>query len=99
MKCLHCGYCCIQYSAIIVDNPKLGIILSNLSPKISGVKCKHLQGESPGNYKCAIHHYSWYKDTPCAEFTQVEYNDSNCRMGEYILSQQKSNKIQEIGNA
>jgi hypothetical protein len=35
--------------------------------------------------ECLIHHYDWYKETPCADYTQIETIDSNCRMGEFII--------------
>ena len=87
MKCLRCGYCCIEYDVIIVNKPELGITEQNLKYKKSGQRCQHLLGEKPGEYSCAVHDYPWYKDTPCAQFTQVEVNkDTPCRMGEYILN-------------
>ena len=85
MKCIRCGYCCIAYVVVIVDNPDLGIIESNLIVKDSGVKCQHLIGEDIGEYSCAIHDREWYEDTPCFQHGQVERDvTSVCRMGEYV---------------
>ena len=86
MKCLRCGHCCINYDVIIIDDPEKGVTEDNLIHKKSGDRCQHLRGDKPGEYSCAVHHYPWYKETPCFEFTQVEREDSNCRMGEYVLS-------------
>jgi hypothetical protein len=85
MICLRCGYCCIEYVVGIVNNPELGISEGNILPKTSGEKCKHLIGAAPGEYSCAIHNYTWYEETPCAEFTQVGKPDSPCRRGKQIL--------------
>jgi Fe-S-cluster containining protein len=92
MICLRCGYCCINYDVIIVDNPKLGLIDSNTLHKPSGEKCKHLAGNNPGEYYCGIHHYPWYGETPCAAYGQVESKiTDNCRMGAYVLARLQTN--------
>jgi hypothetical protein len=85
MICLRSGYCCIKLEVIIVDNPELGLTYENLIPKHTDEKCKHLIGDKPGFYSCAIHDYPWYKETPCYQYTQVEHKNSNCRMGEFVL--------------
>jgi len=54
-------------------------------------RCPHLRGENVGEYSCSIHHYPWFKDTPCGTHTQFETTDSNCRMGDYFLK--KSNML------
>lgn len=93
LKCLRCGYCCIQLTVIIVNDPDLGIIDENLiaigtnGPE----RCPHLIGDGPGKYECAIHEYEFYKDTPCYRHKQIEHSDSDCRMGKYILSQRGMN--------
>jgi Fe-S-cluster containining protein len=90
MKCLRCGYCCINYDVIIVDNPKLGIVESNLKHKPSGIKCQHLIGNAPGKYSCTIHNEKWYKETPCFAFSQIESDiNSPCRIGENVLKNLK----------
>ena len=85
MKCLRSGFCCINYDVIIVSNPELGIVQDNLEHKPTGQPCKHLKGEIPGQYICSIHHYDWYKETPCFDYGQIEDHESNCRTGEYFL--------------
>lgn len=93
MKCLHSGYCCIHYDVMIVDNPSLGIIQDNVIHKASGVRCKHLIGETPKHYNCAIHEESWYKETPCYAFTQIETSpDTPCRIGEYTINLENKNE-------
>lgn len=89
MICSRSGYCCIHLSVIIVDDPELGIRKGNLIHKESGVACKHLLGDKAGQHSCAIHNEKWYKDTPCFEYTQIEHENTKCRMGEYILKSEK----------
>ena len=77
MICLRCGYCCINYMVVIVDNPEIGIKEDNLiSHEGNGMPCKHLVGSKKGFLKCNIHHYSWFKETPCAKHTQIETKNS-----------------------
>ena len=87
MKCLRCGYCCMNLSVIVVDDPQEGIIDGNLIPHNGeNTKCKHLAGEKPGEYTCNIHNEEWYNETPCYSHGQIEANTKcNCRMGQYIL--------------
>ncbi len=89
MKCLHSGYCCIYLDVIIVDDPELGPVPDNLKHKPSGKVCQHLAGLGPGQYSCSVHERPWYKETPCAAFTQVEFEESNCRLGNYVLNNVK----------
>lgn len=85
MKCLRCGYCCINSDVIIVVDPKLGITDDNLTWKKCKKRCPHLEGEV-GSCSCAIHAYEWYEDTPCYSHGQVESSsDTPCRMGIYVL--------------
>lgn len=86
MKCLHCGYCCIKYAVVIVVDPEKGPVKGNLEWRDGTKPCRHLQGNKPGEYKCKVHHYPWFKETPCGQHTQVELSRKDvCRMGEYIL--------------
>ena len=90
MICLRCGYCCKQHTVVIVDDPKKGIREDNLVTREGGIPCQHLTGNESGEYSCAIHHYPWYKETPCFSHGQIERSpDDVCRMGEYILKLQK----------
>lgn len=87
MKCLRCGYCCLNHLVVVVADPEKGITEDNclVINSINGLKCPHLRGNSPGNYICAIHDYPWYEDTPCFEHAQFEYKDTKCRIGEHQL--------------
>lgn len=90
MKCLRCGYCCKNYLVVVVDDPSKGIQEDNLIAHLGdGSPCKHLQGDSPGQYKCAIHDEPFYDETPCFNHSQIERKDSPCRMGVYVLEKQK----------
>ena len=87
MICLNCGHCCKHYMVVIVDDPEKGIVEGNLIVKEGdGTLCKHLRGDKPGKYSCAIHDYPWYKDTPCFAYGQIESSpDDECRLGAYLL--------------
>jgi hypothetical protein len=92
MICLRCGYCCKHYSVVIVDDPSVGIEDGNLIfHEGDGNSCKHLQGSEPGEYSCALHDESWYDQTPCFAYTQIEGHDSKCRRGEVVMSHRKLN--------
>lgn len=91
MICLRCGYCCINYDVMIVNDPKIGIIEANIIHKPFGIKCKHLI-ENDNYYTCNIHNYEWYIDTPCYAHTQIENKNSNCRIGEYVQSKKCERK-------
>jgi len=95
MICLRCGYCCKHSFVVIIDDPEQGYdpndpdCQDNMAVVLGdGTPCKHLRGEKPGEYYCAIHDKPWYKHTPCAKHQQIEQKNSNCRMGEYILSRE-----------
>ena len=88
MICLRCGYCCRAYTVVIVDDPEKGIVEDNLILHDGdGTPCKHLRGDKPGEYSCALHDYPWYKKTPCFQHGQIERSNTNCRIGEYMLKQ------------
>jgi hypothetical protein len=91
MICLHCGYCCKWLSVVIVNDPSKGIREGNLIVHEGhGESCKHLCGEEPGKYSCAIHGKKWYKQTPCFSHSQIERKpDENCRMGVFVLKERK----------
>jgi hypothetical protein len=86
MKCLRCGYCCIFYAVVIVDDPEKGIVEDNLKSRGGLNPCQHLLGDKPGGYSCKIHDYSWYSETPCFTHGQIESSpETPCRLGEHIL--------------
>ena len=90
MKCLRCGHCCFYPVAIIVD-PKRGVKVDNIRMKDQDERCPHLRGDEPGKYSCAIHHYKWFRRTPCHKHSQIEHGDTPCRMGAYLLSKGTDN--------
>jgi len=93
MICLRCGYCCHNYVVVIVDDPEKGLQEANLI--IHGMECKpckHLLGNKPGEYSCAVHDKPWYPETPCFAFTQVEHGNTECRIGRYTLKVEKANE-------
>lgn len=70
-----------------MDDPDKGIVEGNVILHAGNNNpCKHLIGTIPGEFSCAVHHFPWYKDTPCFEYGQIESSPiENCRMGKYIL--------------
>lgn len=98
MKCLRCGYCCTHYLVTIVDDPEKGFDPmkdENLVVHQGDGPCKHLRGSKPGEYWCAIHGKPWYKHTPCAQFTQIGKPDDPCRMGKFVLEQERKKRGQD----
>ena len=86
MICLRCGYCCHKFMVMIVDDPSKGIAHENIICHEGNGPCKHLEGNSPGNYSCKIHSKRWYKKTPCYTHGQIESSPlSECRMGRFII--------------
>ena len=112
MICLNCGYCCVEYSVMII-NPKyidekfdddIEQILIGLDKNIesdliiykeSGIKCPHLYNQD-GKLLCKIHNKSWYKLTPCFNHTQIETSNSKCRLGQYIINNNKNQNYLEM---
>ena len=68
---------------IINKLPKEAFLCLNSEP------CPHLSWD--GNITtCAIHHYKWYKETPCYDHGQIEMSkDEPCRTGVWM----RENKI------
>jgi len=90
MKCLRCGNCCKTYLVMIIDKPELGLKEDNIICHKGNGPCKHLIGNKPGEYSCAVHNYPWYKKTPCFDYGQIEQSKDNpCRVGAYILNKEK----------
>lgn len=91
MICLRCGYCCTNYSVVIVKDPQKGLREDNLtSIGFNGPeRCPHLIGVKPGDFSCAIHQKRWYSKTPCKSHGQIEQTNSPCRMGEFVLKREE----------
>lgn len=90
MICLRCGYCCKNYMVVIVDDPEKEDSLlfqeeNLIALEGNGTPCKHLRDDKPGSYWCDIHHYPWFKDTPCGQYDQIGKENAPCRIGKYKL--------------
>ena len=87
MVCLRCGYCCRHYFVVIVDDPEIGLKEGNQRIHAGGgERCKHLRGDKPGEYACAVRTKPWYKETPCYAHGQVEMSiKDECRIGRYVM--------------
>ncbi len=93
MKCLRCGQCCKMHMVVIVDDPEKGIEEDNLKVRDGKEPCQHLNGDTLGEYSCAIHDYPWYKKTPCFMHGQIEQDsDDDCRLGRWYLDQEIENE-------
>ena len=89
MKCLRCGYCCKKLFVVVIDDPDIGFSDSDnyATFGLSGDgsdPCKHLRGDSSGNYSCSVHDREWYPETPCAQY-QSHWPERVCRMGEMLV--------------
>jgi len=73
----------------IVNDPEKEINEANLLCLDGSQRCPHLKGTKPGEYSCSIHHYDWFKETPCGQYGQIEQRDSDCRTGSYKLKRGK----------
>ena len=102
MKCLRCSYCCTMYDVIIIAPNRVTVNLdltdeSVYMHKPTGFKCPHLTFVD-GKAHCRIHQFSWFKDSPCDQFTQVENGDTNCRIGEYMLNKKNADIYKKVLN-
>jgi hypothetical protein len=45
--------------------------------------CEHLSFDKKGFF-CNVHHYDWFKETPCFQFSQIEDDENQvCRIGDW----------------
>lgn len=91
MICLRCGYCCTKLTIIIIKpeyvREKLNL---NKLPEdafmvagVGGQLCPHLSWDGD-TAVCKIHHFPWYKKTPCYRHGQIERSGNTlCRMGKF----------------
>lgn len=79
MKCRHCGFCCIAYDVIVP------ISKTQCSYKPHNQKCWNLEFNDKAI--CKIHHEKFYKRSPCDSHTQIEKEDTDCRVGVYCLGE------------
>ena len=82
MKCLRCGYCCIELLVILPDG----------KPKMSGEQCPYLKWDGDIAV-CTIHgqefeldgyKFGW-EETPCGRHDQISKSPNDeCRMGAHL---------------
>lgn len=91
MKCLRCGKCCLDSLVVVVkpESVKEDLNINELTQddvlSIEGPKdkCPHLKWD--GDIACcSIHHYKWYKYTPCFSHGQIGKKNAPCRTGVYL---------------
>lgn len=79
----------------IVDEPAKGYEEGNIVEHSGlGRKCKHLRGDRPGEYSCAVHEYPWYKETPCYRHG-LKNGDGECRFGTQIMKRYEDGRYEE----
>ena len=94
MKCLRCGRCCF-YSVVVIhpdsvkedlDANSIDLTEKDLLCLDGSEKCPYLTWHGD-KASCNIHHYKWFKDTPCGLHTQeIERADTDpCRTGVYMF--------------
>ena len=100
MICLHCGYCCVQHDVVIIHptyineiNTEDDIDRHMLMHKPGQIACPHLYESDDNKLLCQIHDKPWYNSTPCAKHTQIERENTECRIGRYIIDNSENNKL------
>lgn len=96
IRCLNCGHCCIKFNVVIIKKGSIreaesidNFIESDFKIKDTDEICEHLDYKD-GKFFCTIHHHSWFKQTPCYEFIQIEESINDlCRIGEWYQLQGK----------
>ena len=72
MKCIRCGYCCVEYDVMIVDPKYIDNVdlkdescMKKVIHKKCGDICPHLEINNETNITmCKVHDKLWYNDTP-----------------------------------
>ncbi len=90
MKCLRCGHCCCSSMVMVVkpeaatEDFKMSIDMEDDILFIDSTPCPNLSWDGTTAI-CTLHHYKWYKKTPCYSHGQIEQSPEDpCRMGEYL---------------
>ena len=96
MICLRCGYCCLMYDVIIVNDINKPIDENNCEHKPNNKRCPHLVGNEIGKLSCGIHEFNQKNNTPCAQYSQVEDRNTNCRTGNYLTTKQNELIIKKM---
>lgn len=91
MICQRCGKCCCDSLVVVIhpDFVKENLDITKLPDEaflpLKSEKCPHLSWDDNDIAVCAIHHYKWYKETPCYRHGQIEENENDpCRTGVWI---------------
>lgn len=102
MICLNCGYCCVYHDVIIIHPDYINQInvvddinMHTLMHKPSQTVCPHLYKDN-GKLLCQIHHKPWYNSTPCANHTQIESGNTECRLGRYVIDNNINKDIIQV---
>ncbi len=95
MKCIRCGFCCIEYDVVIVkpefvddfDHENFNEDQEHkLMFKGCGEKCPHLQINTDDHTtSCSVHNKPWFSGTPCDTHHVMGDADKPCRIGEYCF--------------
>jgi hypothetical protein len=85
---------------MIADDPTKGLASNNIIIKIPGERCKHLIGNKPGEFSCAVHNYPWYKKTMCHKYggkrtggRRINNKEDICETGKRVMDVLKKGEI------
>ena len=79
-------------SAVEAVESRGEILAQDLIHIPTGERCPHMT-RIDGMFACDIHDREFYKETPCYRHSQIETEDSPCRMGQ-ALAEGKLEKVQ-----
>lgn len=95
MICQRCGKCCCDSLVVVIhpdfvkDNLDINKLPKEAFLCLKSESCPHLSWNGDIAV-CKIHHYKWYKTTPCYNHGQIEMSkDEPCRTGIWM----RKNKI------
>jgi hypothetical protein len=110
MTCVRCGNCC--FYLIVTVSPKYINEDVNLKtchqPEdmficVDGINefCPYLSWDNLNNQAhCKVHNKTWFKDTGCHRYMNLEYEPFKCKIGPHIRSNEETfenlkNKIKQ----
>jgi hypothetical protein len=105
MKCLHCGYCCLNMLLVTVTPEAVtDLVIDELTEDMAlvvntmedGILCPHLSWNTEFKFSCEIHHRAWFDDTPCGKHSQIETGDKPCRTGAYMMDKNNADTHQAL---
>lgn len=93
MKCIRCGFCCVQFDVIIVKPEHVNDFDPDdfdqdhkLMHKKGGEICPHLKIDKENKITtCTVHNKLWYPGTPCDTHYVFGDPEKPCRVGEYCF--------------